>query len=61
MALRLDSAKARARLGWQPLLPLDRAIAMTAEWYLGWRRGEDARRLSDHQLDTALALAAQRG
>jgi CDP-glucose 4,6-dehydratase len=35
-ALRLDSAKARARLGWTPLLPLDEGVRMTAEWYRAW-------------------------
>jgi CDP-glucose 4,6-dehydratase len=57
MALRLDSSKARLRLGWRPLLPLDQAIALTLEWYLGWRQGEEARRLTDRQLDAVLALA----
>jgi CDP-glucose 4,6-dehydratase len=57
MALRLDSSKARTRLGWRPLLPLDRAIALTVEWYLGWQQGEQARRLCDRQLDAVLALA----
>ncbi len=31
--LRLDCAKARALLGWQPALALEEAIAMTVEWY----------------------------
>jgi CDP-glucose 4,6-dehydratase len=31
--LRLDSAKARAALGWRPPLDLERAIRLTAEWY----------------------------
>ncbi|MGO9266248.1 MAG: CDP-glucose 4,6-dehydratase [Candidatus Binataceae bacterium] len=31
--LKLDCAKARALLGWQPALALEEAIAMTVEWY----------------------------
>lgn len=32
-ALRLDCSKARARLGWQPRIDIERALAMTARWY----------------------------
>lgn len=32
--LHLDSAKAQAKLGWQPAWNLDTCLAMTAEWYL---------------------------
>jgi CDP-glucose 4,6-dehydratase len=31
--LRLDCAKAREKLGWRPVLGLDRALDMTATWY----------------------------
>jgi CDP-glucose 4,6-dehydratase len=31
--LKLDSGKARAMLGWKPVLALDEAVAMTVEWY----------------------------
>jgi len=31
--LYLDSAKARAGLGWQPVWPIDNALAATADWY----------------------------
>lgn len=39
--LTLDSAKARARLGWQPRWGFAEAIARTAEWYAAWRAGAD--------------------
>ncbi|MBG9388878.1 CDP-glucose 4,6-dehydratase [Caenimonas aquaedulcis] len=31
--LHLDSAKARAELGWQPVWPLERTLEATARWY----------------------------
>lgn len=37
--LRLDSAKARALLGWHPRLTLEEAIEMTIEWYLAVQKG----------------------
>lgn len=43
--LMLDTAKARARLGWRPLLPLGDAVAWTVEWYRAAAEGADQRRL----------------
>jgi CDP-glucose 4,6-dehydratase len=40
--LALDSSKARQRLGWQPRLAFEPAIAMTARWYRGHRLGTPA-------------------
>jgi len=48
--LRLDCTKAAQRLGWQPRWPLDQALQAIAAWYLGYSRGEDARRLCLAQL-----------
>ena len=31
--MRLDSAKARDRLGWKPVLGLDEALAWSMQWY----------------------------
>jgi CDP-glucose 4,6-dehydratase len=31
--LRVDNAKARLRLGWEPALTLDATVAMTVDWY----------------------------
>ena len=39
--LRLDTSKTRASLGWHPLLPLERALEWTAEWYLAFHAGDD--------------------
>ena len=40
--LALDSSKARQRLGWQPRLGFEPAIAMTARWYRRHRLGTPA-------------------
>jgi CDP-glucose 4,6-dehydratase len=43
--LYLDNAKARARLGWRPVWPLERALQATAEWYqFFYGRGDVASR-----------------
>jgi len=38
--LKLDSAKAHARLGWRPRWSLGTALEQTAAWYAAWQRGE---------------------
>ena len=40
-SLRLDSAKARCRLGWQPRWKLGRALAATLAWHQAWTGGTD--------------------
>jgi CDP-glucose 4,6-dehydratase len=41
--LRLDSAKARRELGWQPVLSIDDALQWTVEWYRARERKDDLR------------------
>jgi CDP-glucose 4,6-dehydratase len=49
--LTLDSSKARQRLGWKPRLSVERAIAMTAEWYRAFGEGTaDMRALTLDQI-----------
>lgn len=48
--LAVDAAKARARLGWRPRLPLKDAIAWTADWYKRAQSGEDASQLVAEQI-----------
>ncbi len=48
--LRLDSTKARTRLGWHPRLPLDQALDWTIDWYRRNRAGEPAQALVDAQI-----------
>lgn len=49
--LAVDAAKARARLRWQPRLPLDEALAWTADWYRRAGAGEDALTLVRDQIN----------
>ncbi len=44
--LKLDSSKARARLGWRPRWQLATALDRTLEWHAAWRRGEDMRAIT---------------
>lgn len=48
--LRLDSAKARARLGWRPRWPLETAFEKTMSWYEAWRQGQDMLEVSLQQI-----------
>jgi CDP-glucose 4,6-dehydratase len=50
--LALDSAKARAKLGWQPRLDLPDAIALTVAWYRRWAAGDtDMAAYTLHQIE----------
>ncbi len=49
--LALDSAKARARLGWEPAWDLGQALAAIVEWHVGAAGGEDARALTLRQIE----------
>ena len=48
--LRLDSSKARTALGWAPVMGLDEALAITAEWHKAVGGGQDAREVSLRQI-----------
>lgn len=48
--LKLDSSKARARLGWAPRWRLDKALDMTVDWHRAWRQGGDMRAVSLAQI-----------
>jgi len=49
--LRLDSASARARLGWQPRWPLEQALHHVVDWHQAWLRGDDMQRVCLEQID----------
>lgn len=48
--LKVDASKARARLGWERQMTLNRAIEWTAEWYRRQHAGEDAQHLTLEQI-----------
>lgn len=50
-ALRLDSAKARHRLGWRPAWTLDQALGQLVNWHLAWRQHQDMRGVCTEQID----------
>ena len=50
--LKLDSSRARARLGWRPLLGLDTALQATVDWYRQLRDGADMRAVTVGQIET---------
>ena len=49
--LKVDSSKARARLGWDRRLRLDQALAWTTDWYRKHGEGASARDLTLAQID----------
>jgi CDP-glucose 4,6-dehydratase len=57
--LYLDSAKARSKLGWQPVWGLDVTLEKTAEWYRAWLL--DKAIISRRQLADYLESAADAG
>jgi CDP-glucose 4,6-dehydratase len=48
--LKVDSSRARTRLGWAPRWGLERALESVVEWYAAHRAGEDTRAVSLAQL-----------
>jgi len=57
-SLRLDSSKARIRLGWGPRWPLPVAIARTLDWFRARDDGRDMRAFSLAQIGDYQAAAA---
>ena len=48
--LRLDTAKARARLGWRPRWPLSRCLEAVVEWHRAYRAQTDLRATTLRQI-----------
>ena len=57
--LQVDAAKARAKLGWAPRLPLDEALAWTVEWYRAFASGSDAAVITIEQIERYQSLGKQ--
>jgi CDP-glucose 4,6-dehydratase len=49
--LKLDSSRARLRLGWRPLVGLDRTLHSIVDWYRALRDGEDMRAVTLGQIE----------
>ncbi|MGO9956170.1 MAG: CDP-glucose 4,6-dehydratase [Solirubrobacteraceae bacterium] len=49
--LKLDSSRARLRLGWRPLVGLDAALASIVDWYEAWRAGADMQAVTLRQIE----------
>ena len=54
--LKLDSSKARSRLGWTPRLGLQTALEWTVDWYKTQAQGADARQLTLAQIERYMEL-----
>lgn len=46
----LDCAKAKAGLGWRPVLSFDECVAFTADWYAAWHAGRDMAAFTREQI-----------
>jgi len=53
-SLRLNSQKARTKLGWHPRTNLDTALQWTTAWYRAYQNGHDAREVSLRQISQFL-------
>ena len=56
--LKLDSSKARSRLGWKPRLALQMALEWTVGWYKTQAQGADAHQLTLAQIERYMGLPA---
>ena len=61
--LKLDSSKARARLGWTPKLDLKTALSWVVEWTQYFQSGADMRIVTEDQINQFMetAIAQRRG
>jgi CDP-glucose 4,6-dehydratase len=50
--LKLDSAKAKSRLGWAPRWDLEKALDMTSNWHQAWKQGKHLADFSIQQIET---------
>jgi|SRR5215813_1609685 len=54
--LKLDASKAKASLGWYPVLPLDQALEWIVEWYRAFQSTDDLGALTRQQIERYEAL-----
>jgi CDP-glucose 4,6-dehydratase len=48
--LKLDASKAKVEMGWNPRLPLPKALQWIAEWYRAYQSGNDMREFTLAQI-----------
>lgn len=48
--LRLDSSKAKGKLGWAPRFGLELALRKTGEWYIASMKNEDVKKVMEKQI-----------
>jgi CDP-glucose 4,6-dehydratase len=58
--LRLDSSKARSRLGWRPRWGVEDGLKNTVSWYQAHRKGADMREYSISQIDAYESATIER-
>ena len=56
--LKLDASRAKARLRWEPLVPLEVALDWIVEWYRAFQAGADLRGLTREQIARYETLSA---
>jgi CDP-glucose 4,6-dehydratase len=49
--LKLDSAKAKTKLGWAPIWSLETALDKTVEWHQAWKEGQSMAEASIQQIE----------
>ena len=59
--LKLDSSRARGRLGWRPAVGLDAALRSIADWHLQLRDAADMRAVTLAQIDEFTGAGGARG
>lgn len=59
--LRLDAAKARARLGWRPRWGLSEAVDRTVDWYRAHAAGSEMRKATLDQIEAFTQMVGRTG
>ena len=57
--LKLDSSKARSRLGWKPMLTLEATLEWVAAWYRAYGQGQDMLCMTQQQIAQYQSLKAK--
>jgi len=60
-SLKLDCAKARSRLDWQPVWNLDSALDKIVEWTIAYQKGQDVREVCLKQIDEYMQAESSKG